>query len=69
MGREIRRDAVVKAAQHFVARLATEFLVQQLEFFHVEVDEGILGLARRLDEFRGQLVEAFDGVAAGVGST
>ena len=67
MGREIRHDAVVKAAQHFVARLAAEFLVQQLEFFHVEVDEGILGLARRLDEFRGQLVEAFDGVAAGDG--
>lgn len=28
MGREIRHDAAVKAAQHFVARLAAEFLVQ-----------------------------------------
>ena len=28
MGREIRHDAAVKAAQHFVTRLAAEFLVQ-----------------------------------------
>ena len=27
-GGEIRHDAAVKAAQHFVARLAAEFLVQ-----------------------------------------